>query len=333
MSDKIASRRINSSFLVGLFVIFGTLIIAGIIIWLGAAQFFRENIFYSTYFDASVGGLETGSAVKYQGLPVGSVSKINVAPDGRLIEIIMQIDVEIDIEEGMRVKSEMSGIAGGKFLQLFYPDTNDRQYAEHPELSFEPKYKYIKSFPSGFEEIETAAKEVMNNLRTLEVSEISRETIIFLRQTTAFLESATGFFDNPQLYQTMENLQEASSSLSRVLGKADTSRIIANLEKTSVMLMNTAQGLEEFSAEMNRQMAGMELPEKVKQAFLKYDTLMTSTRAALSSIAYRTETVMFNLNGTLEEAKATTKQLKKSLREISDNPAQVFFSNPPEPEK
>ena len=333
MSEKIATRRINSSFLVGLFVIFGSLIIAGIIIWLGAVQFFRENIFYSTYFDGSVGGLETGSPVKYQGVPIGSVHAVRVAEDNRLIEVIMQIDIGLQINDSMRVKSEMSGIAGGKFLQIFYPDTTDIFVDTYPRLSFKPKYPVIKSSPSGFEEIETAAKEVMNNFRTLQVSEISRETVTFLRQTTSFLESATAFFDNPKLYNIIDNLEQTSSNLQNILARADTSNIIANLQRTSVSLMQTAQGLEQFSIEINRQIEGMDLPDHVKEAFARYDSLMLNTQQVINSLAFRTETVMFNLNGTMQEAKSATKQLKKSLREISDNPAQVFFSDPPPPEK
>ncbi len=332
MGKTVVSRRVTNSFLVGLFVIFGTILTAIVIIWLGASQFLRENVPYVTYFDGSVGGLETGSEVKYQGLPIGTVSKISVAPDGRLIEVIMSIHQNMVINDSMRIKPELSGIAGGKYLQIFYPE-NKEVANSFPALSFKPPYPVIRSAPSGFEELETAAREVMNNLRLLRVGEISSETVNFLRQTTMFMEAATEFLENPKLFTTIDNLEKASISLDGFLAKADSSRIIANLENTTSRLLNTAISLEDFADGLNKQIEGLELPEKTTRAFNNFDSLMSNSRIAVMAITNRTETMLFNFNDLLESIKQTSRQARKSLREISDNPTQVLFSEPPPKEK
>ena len=69
-----ASRA--SKFLIGLFVITGTMIAVIIIIWVGAADFFMSGNTYVTYFDESVQGLQADSAVKYRGVEVGKVKSI-----------------------------------------------------------------------------------------------------------------------------------------------------------------------------------------------------------------------------------------------------------------
>jgi len=89
----------SSKFLIGLFVIIGALICAGVIIWVGAAKFFTKGALYNVYFDESVQGLQVDSAIKYRGVEIGKVQKIDVAPDYRLIEVTMKIDLEGDLQK------------------------------------------------------------------------------------------------------------------------------------------------------------------------------------------------------------------------------------------
>ena len=88
----------SSKFLIGLFVIVGVLICAAVIIWVGAARFFMKGSLYAVYFDESVQGLQVDSAIKYRGVEIGKVQSIDVAPDYRLIEVIMKIDLEGDLQ-------------------------------------------------------------------------------------------------------------------------------------------------------------------------------------------------------------------------------------------
>lgn len=332
MTRQIASRRFSASFIVGIFVIVGTLSLAIVVVWLGAGKFLQENKMYVTYFDGSIGGLETGSPVKYQGLPVGSVAKVSVAPDGRLIEVVMAIGNEMKITDSMRATAEFSGIAGGKFIQLFYP-TSAEMAGIYPSLSFTPAYPLIKSSPSGFEEIEIAAKEVINNLRQLQFAEISQGMIDFLKQTTNFMVSANKLVSDEKIQASLENLLQASEHIRSIAARADSSYFIANLESSAVTILNTSKSLEKFSDMLNKQVEGLDLPKKALAIQSKYDTLMTNTQFLIGSLAYRTENILFNFNELVSSMKLTNKQVSKSLREISDNPAQVFLSEPPVKEK
>jgi phospholipid/cholesterol/gamma-HCH transport system substrate-binding protein len=79
-------------FMVGFFVLIGITAGIVIIVWLGASQYLQKGKTYATYFDESVQGLQIDSSVKYRGVDIGIVDKIRVAPDYRLIEIIMKIN-------------------------------------------------------------------------------------------------------------------------------------------------------------------------------------------------------------------------------------------------
>jgi len=321
----IRSRKINSSFLIGLFVVTGTIILVGFLIWMGATQFLKEQTFYVTYFDGSIEGLEPGSAVKYLGVPCGRVQRVQVAPDGRLVEVIMNIDEKITISDSLRVKAEMAGIAGGEFLQLFIP--SDPQMLDmHPKINFNPPYTLIKSAPSGIEEITLAARDVMNNIMKLQFAEISKGTI-------NFLDATTKFFTSPELNKIVEELAQSSERLNAVLAQADTSNIITNLSYSSYKLNETVNELKHFSTMLNTELEKMQLPYYVSRIYEKYDSTMVNTNRSISTITYRMQTILFGLNETFEELRQTNRALQRSLRAITDNPSQIFLSEPPPPEK
>ena len=259
--------KIHSSFIIGIFVLIGIVVLTTSIIWLGVSRFSKESKHYVTYFNASIGGLEKGSAVKYLGVPVGTVNRITVAPDGKLVEVVMQVESKIDIDSNLRVKAEMSGITGGKYLQLSYP-TNKEMLTRHPKLTFKPPYKVIKSSPSGIEEMEIAMRDVMNNLRLLNVSKISDKTI-------DFLGSATTFFNNKELYEIVNKLKQASEKIDNLLSQADSSHFIPNIEGTSEKLLATSEQLVSFGKRLNSEIDKLDLSGKVNHAFALYDSTIT----------------------------------------------------------
>ena len=85
--------RRPSHLVIGLFTSIGIVIGAGLIFWLGASKYFEKGDTYVTYFDESVQGLQVDSSVKYRGVDIGRVKQIRVAPDNRLIEVVMKIQL------------------------------------------------------------------------------------------------------------------------------------------------------------------------------------------------------------------------------------------------
>ncbi|RLB41487.1 MAG: hypothetical protein DRH12_08010 [Deltaproteobacteria bacterium] len=82
----------GSKFAVGLFVLGGSIAAVVLLIFLGATHLFQKGQYYVTYFDESVQGLIKDSPVKYRGVPIGRVDRIRVAPDGRLVEVVLKVE-------------------------------------------------------------------------------------------------------------------------------------------------------------------------------------------------------------------------------------------------
>src|SRR3972149_9372392 len=126
--------RKTSKFMIGLFVTIGILIGMVAIVWLGASKYFEKGATYVTYFDESVQGLQVDSAVKYRGVEVGRVEKIRVAPDNRLIEIIMKIDLKGELERDDVAQLKAAGITGIVFVELSRKDPGEPDLS--PKITF-----------------------------------------------------------------------------------------------------------------------------------------------------------------------------------------------------
>ncbi|MDC1067826.1 MlaD family protein [Candidatus Kapabacteria bacterium] len=332
--SEIESRKSNHPFLIGIFVFSAIAISILAIFWLGANKFFEERNYYVTYFDSSIEGLEQGSAVKYQGVPVGTIYKVNVASDGQLIEIIMQIDKKISIDDSLRIKTVMAGIAGGKFLQLHFTD-NPYMLKNHPKVDFElPEgvKSVIKSTPSDIEEITVATQKVINNLKQLEIAKISQGSLDFLKSSTQFLDTATSFLSNDEFREIILNIRESSENLNLMIEKSNNSDVVENLSITANNLMETSKSLELFSAKLHNQIDSMRLPYYLDKIYSDYDTLISKMEVSVSLITYRMDELIQESGATLEEFKRTSRRIRNAAEDISDQPSRIF-SEPARDEK
>lgn len=103
---------------VGAFALSGAAILAGMISFMGAFSLGRGG--YELLIDyPQVSGLMSGHEVRYAGVKVGSVKKINVSPDK--VEVVAEIDDNIKIPEGASFSIGADGILGEKFVSVLPP--------------------------------------------------------------------------------------------------------------------------------------------------------------------------------------------------------------------
>src|SRR5512139_4319213 len=123
----------------------GLFVTLGIIIWVGASKYFEKGDRYVTYFNESVQGLQQDSAVKYRGVDVGRVEEIRVAPDNRLIEVIMKIRLKEEVEKNNVAYLRVVGITGIVFIELDRRNPEEEDLS--PRLDFASEYPIIPSRP------------------------------------------------------------------------------------------------------------------------------------------------------------------------------------------
>ena len=138
--------RQNTNLIIGLFVILGVVLGVVAIIWVGATSYFQKGMTYVSYFDESVQGLQVDSAVKFRGVEVGMVETIRLAPDNRLIGVVMKINMRDNLQKNAVAQLKAAGITGIMFVELDLKKPGEPDLS--PKIDFPSEYPIIATRPS-----------------------------------------------------------------------------------------------------------------------------------------------------------------------------------------
>ena len=288
-------------FTVGLFVLIGVAAGITLIIWLGASQYLKKGKVYATYFDESVQGLQIDSNVKFRGVNIGMVSKINVAPDYRLIEVIMKINYAGDIE-GTIAKLKTAGITGIVFVELDY--RKDGDIDNTPKITFTPDYPVIPSNPSEIKQIFAGIDSVIEQMKQIDFKGISDQ----LKMTTTNINA---FVSGDEMKRIIKNLDA----------------LMANLEKTSEKL-NKVVSDGRVDAILNDTRESI---KKIKEEVNALNLAETSNRAnqLIENASRKTKRITTELEIASENLKRTTENMDQLVDRLKADPSEIIFSNPP----
>ena len=123
---------------VGAFALGGAVVLAGIITFMGAFSFGKKGYELRVNYP-QVSGLMPGHVVRYAGVQVGTVKKLNVSPDK--VEVITEIDDNIKIPQGAVFTIAADGIMGEKYVHIVPPNK--------PGQGFIAEGSTIKGTPGG----------------------------------------------------------------------------------------------------------------------------------------------------------------------------------------
>jgi phospholipid/cholesterol/gamma-HCH transport system substrate-binding protein len=318
-----AMARRNSNFMIGLFVTAGVVIGVAAIVWLGASQFFEGGSVYVTYFDESVQGLQVDSRVKYRGVDIGNVKSIGVAPDHKLVEVVMKIDLHGETGQNVVTQLRSLGITGIVFIEL------DRRNVEDPILTppsgMETRYPVIASQLSQSKQILTSVDRIMSRIEQVDLHGISDQ----LKQTSRAVET---FLTGKQMTGILAKLDSTAGSLDQGLRRID--RILAE-GKVEAVLEEARQGLQESRktiADVRGTIADTrELVAAVRGEVKNLKASETADRAGrlLEGIDRRTRGMKTDFERTTEDVRQAAEKLNLLLDRLQANPSDLLFSRPP----
>ena len=221
-------------FMVGLFVTLGIILIVVAIIWVGATKYFEKGKRYVTYFDESVQGLQKDSIVKYRGVEVGRVEQIGVAPDNRLISVVMKINLREDLPHTAIAQLKAAGITGMVFVEL------DRQRqgeaAQSPRIGFPSEYPVIPSKPSEITKIMLGINSVVDKFNQMD----TRGMLDQFKSTAAEIQI---FFKGKDMQAILANVKGLTANLKDASARID--KIIAAGQLDDV-LVETRNALKAY---------------------------------------------------------------------------------------
>ena len=302
--------RRASTFMIGLFVTIGVTIGVSIIVWIGASHYFEKGTMYVTYFDESVQGLQKDSSVKYRGVEVGRVVKIGVAPDNKLIEVVMKINLKNDLERNTMTQLKAVGITGIVFVEL------DQQHPEamklSPQISFATEYPVIPSRPSETKQILSGIYDVIDKMNDVDFRGISDKI-----KSTA--QSADDFLAGAQTKRVMSNLESSTTALDKSMKRLE--KIIAdgNLGGTITEARQALADARSLISALNNEVKDMRLKDTAAKANQVMDALDRTARTSAVDIQTATENL-----------RRASESLERLLERIEANPSDLLFSRPAE---
>lgn len=194
--------------IVGLSVI---LLLAGLIIaclWLSIGFDKRSYNYYLVYMDESVAGLNEESLVKYNGVKVGMVSKIELSQfDPQKVKILIQIEDGTPITTSTRATLFTQGITGNTYLGL---SSSSNSVIPLQKTTEEP-YPIIPSKPSFMRHLERSIDSLSRGLERVFTKENEKN----LGAILAHLESLTQVIHNndANINQTFKRLPQLLQEL------------------------------------------------------------------------------------------------------------------------
>jgi len=178
--------------LIGAFVLALLISLFVFLIWLAKFDLDQKYVEYDIFFSESVFGLDNASPVTYNGIPVGEVLDISIAPnDPSKVRVTIQVEEETPVQEDSMATLGMQGITGVLFVQILG--------GEPGGVLLKPKEgqdrAVIPSTPSALGELLGGGGDLIQNaLETFErVNQmLSNDNIKMVTDTLANVESLTG---------------------------------------------------------------------------------------------------------------------------------------------
>jgi ABC-type transporter Mla subunit MlaD len=192
-------------FKLGLFALGASAILTAGVVLLGAGSLFEKSFPVETYVDESIQGLDVGAPVKFRGVRVGELQKIDfVAKHYNLQDPRIRLEMKFHPEslpksaqgdpvevctkisaEGMRVRLASAGLTGGVYLELDVMDAK-----EHPAMpiSWTPEDAYIPSMPSVGARLTTHVENILEHIEKMRLDQISEKVVALLDSVDALVK-------------------------------------------------------------------------------------------------------------------------------------------------
>lgn len=315
----------KTKFVVGLFLVCGIGIGLLAFIWLGMSRYFEKGYYYVTYFNESVQGLDKDSPVKYRGVSVGRVHGIYVAPDSKLIKVVLKIEKGMVLDTNIVSQLKAVGITGGVFIEL--DQKKEGEPDRSPPLSFPSEYPIVASRPSDLTEILRGIDDILNRVKALDLEGISAK----IKSNLEVLESAV---QEANVKELSKKAERTLDQLQRILDDREIAKILASTEQTiqaanAFFTRGNAALIHAESALAHARGIIADKEQAIRKA-LENINLFIEKSASLATGADDTLARMRqNLLVSAQNLEKASENLNRFMEVLADQPSQLVFGGPP----
>ena len=213
------------------------------VLWIGKVSLDREWTYYDIVFNEAVTGLSVGGAVQYNGIQVGEVRKLSLAPeDPRQVIAEVRLNGQTPVKTDTRAKLALIGITGVTVIQLSGGSpTASRLMPKSGEsvARIVAEESALQSLLASGQDVASGANDVLLRVGKLLSDENIRHVTSTLDHIDAVTETLADQRDD--LRVSIVQLRSASNELQSTLGHID------KLAQSADRLLNR-EGLQTVNA-------------------------------------------------------------------------------------
>jgi paraquat-inducible protein B len=346
--SKPASKTLIGAFVLGAIALLGIAIVV-----LGSGKFFANTLKAVCFFDGSVGGLDVGAPVLFNGVKIGSVTGLVLRYDPKALTTTIPVYIEIDprqmetigpppksfeknlsllIDQGLRARLELQSIITGK-LQVelgYHPDkpanflSADENYLEIPTIptSVQEIAKRIEQLPleESIKDISTAVAEI--NRAVPEINQMARSVALAAEETKSLMQNL-----NSRVEPVSEDLRHTLQQTQKLLQKIDkdSSTLTSSIDGTVKDVHNLVENL-------NRQIGGPSGPSiqrtlsSIEKTSEEASILLRQTQETLLGGHMGADSeLMYELKKAVKEVASAAKALRGLAEALEQQPDSLLF--------
>jgi paraquat-inducible protein B len=336
----------TSAKLIGAFVIGAVALIIGGVLAFGGGQYFTSKLKFVVFFpNASLSGLDVGSAITFRGLKIGQVTSIVIEYNVAHQKLRVPIEGEIDLSKLRIVSGEhnpgknvpelvarglrgqlqtVSLVTGQTTVDLnFYPDTPVRLFGGEPGMLELP------TIPSDIELLKTNVTSVLAKINRLPLDKLTDELMstivdadVLLRDSDGVVKSGGNLVGNvnSEVKPLATSLIATSDQANSLFGEAKTRLELKSGETLQVL----NQTLIDAQKLLNN--VDTSWPQLAGGAIVALKT-MTGALKTAQGVLSPSSPAYYELLGTLREFRFAAEAVKILAEYLQRNPNSILTGN------
>jgi phospholipid/cholesterol/gamma-HCH transport system substrate-binding protein len=289
--------------LIGAFTILVSLFLLGFGLW--AAKYSSDKSWreYDVVFHEPVTGLTNGSSVQYNGIAIGTIESLKLAPnDPRAVVARLKLQADAPIKTDTHAKLSMTSLTGSPIIQLTGGDPRSPPLLETPGH----EVPIIITEPSALQNIADTANRLVERMDKV----LSEQNVARISNTLDHIESLTGSLagERQDLTALIKNARTATEQLNATLDT--TNRAVTDVDRQFVQKLPAL--ISKLDSTLNR----------LDSAAGGADKILNENRAAINSFA---NDGLSQLGPTLGELRSLIRDLRRISDRLDASPARYLL--------
>lgn len=298
--------------------------------WLTQSSFEEEEQLYHIYFSGSVSGLQTGSVVRYQGISIGKVNKLEIDPKNvERILVTVSIPQNIEIKEDAKASLQLLGLTGGAYIQI--------SGATKEAKTLRPvgdQIPVIQSTDSSLGSLIEKAPELMDKL--LAAGDAANEILSDqnVASITTFITNMSGLSEelkvsSQEFRETVENARKSTEQIQQLIQNFDergqllTEKGAVVLDQANSTLLTIEKDVDQVAAEVAKTTDNLKkMTDSFASAADQMDKMIKENREPVRDF---TGSGLYEFSFLIVELRDLANSLTRITTQIERNPTYFIF--------